>query len=105
MLLARADEVICNFGFTLLHLLTSAHGTKRRIAATHQIGRYRSKADIGGRSLLRRATSRALGPTDGTIHRPKLMGLRARWDPRGRGPRDFSGSRRTKCSALRKPAD
>ena len=27
---ARADEVIDKFGFTLLHLLTTACGTKRR---------------------------------------------------------------------------
>jgi len=28
-------------------LLTAANGTKRRTAATQQLGRYRSEADIG----------------------------------------------------------
>jgi hypothetical protein len=52
-----SDRVI---GLTLLHPLTSAHGTKGRSPPCTKIGRYRSEADKPGRELA--VKSAALSP-------------------------------------------
>jgi len=53
----------------LLRVLTAGFGTKRRIAATHQFGRYRGEPDIRG------VTARMAGTlqTQSRLWRPWLV--------------------------------